>query len=126
MLLLYTYKEHQTTESTMFTTTKTSYKMTKANNGMIGLIEYGTYTKRVKMQFCKSPVTKQESFVITSENKETRKHYIEATVLMSMQDLQDRINGKVQGSFRVVFAKSTNYLEFKSVNDMMKYFHSKV
>ncbi len=110
----------------MFTTTKTSYKMTKANNGMIGLIEYGTYTKRVKMQFCKSPVTKQESFVITSENKETRKHYIEATVLMSMQDLQDRINGKVQGSFRVVFAKSTNYLEFKSVNDMMKYFHSKV
>ena len=110
----------------MFTTTKTSYKMTKANNGMIGLIEYGTYTKRVKMQFCKSPVTKQESFVITSENKETRKHYIEATALMSIKELKDRIDGKAQGSFRVVFAKSTNYLEFKSVNDMMKYFHSKV
>tara|TARA_Y100001938_G_scaffold141535_1_gene211469 strand:- start:569 stop:901 length:333 start_codon:yes stop_codon:yes gene_type:complete len=110
----------------MFSTIKTSYKMTKANNGMIGLIEYGTYTKRVKMQACKNPKTKQESFVITSENKETRKHYTEATVLMTWQELQDRINGKAQGCFRVVFAKSTNYLEFKSINNMMKYFHSKV
>lgn len=110
----------------MFTTTKTTYKMTKANNGMIGLIEYGTYTKRVKMQACKNSKTKEESFVITSENKETRKHYIEATVLMSMQELQDRINGKSKGSFRVVFQKSTNFLEFTSINNMMKYFHSKV
>jgi len=110
----------------MFTTTKTSYKMTKANNGMIGLIEYGTYTKRVKMQACKNSKTKEESFVITSENKETRKHYTEATVLMTWQELQDRINGKAKGSFSVIVAITDKELTFKSVNDMMKYFHSKV
>lgn len=110
----------------MFTTNKTSYKMTKANNGMIGLIEYGTYTKRVKMQFCKNPVTKEEYFSITSENKETKKQYFEATALMTIKELQDRINGKVQGSFKVVFPKSVHYLEFKSVSDMMKYFFGKV
>ena len=110
----------------MFTTTKKSYKMTESNNGMIGLIEFGTFTKRVKMQFCKDSKTKEESFVITSENKETRKHYIEAVVLMTQQELQDRINGKAQGSFRVVFHKSTNYLEFTSINNMMNHFYNRV
>ena len=110
----------------MFKTTTKSYKMTESNNGMIGLIEFGIYTKRVKMQFCKNPVTKEESFIITSENKETRKHYIEATVLMTQKELQDRINGTVQGSFKVGFHKSTNYLEFTSINNLMNYFFNRV
>ena len=110
----------------MFSTTKTTYKMTKANNGMIGLIEYGTYSKRVKMQTCKNSKTKEESFVITSENKETRKHYTEATVLMSMQELQNRIDGNAQGSFSVIVAITEKKLTFKSINDMVKYFFSRV
>jgi uncharacterized short protein YbdD (DUF466 family) len=110
----------------MFTTTKKTFKMTKANNGMIGLIEYGTYTKRVKMQACKNPVTKKESFTITSENKETRKHYTEATVLINWQELQDRIDGKVKGAFNVVIAITNKQITFESINEMMQYFHSKV
>ena len=110
----------------MFSTTKTTYKMTEANNGIIGLIEYGTYTKRVKMQACKNYKTKQESFTITSENKETQKHYTEATVLMTWQELQDRIDGNAQESFSVIVAITDKKLTFKSINDMMKYFFSRV
>ncbi len=110
----------------MFTTTKKSYKMTESNNGMIGLIEFGTYTKRVKMQFCKDSKTKKESFVITSENKETRKFYTEASVLMTQKELQDRINGKAQGSFTVVVAITDKQLTFNSINEMMNHFYNRV
>jgi len=108
------------------TNNKITYKMKKLDDGRIGIIEYGTYNKRIKIHASKDHKTKTEFFAVSSENRELNSYNLEGQLMINWNELQEIISGNGKGGYRFVFNRSTNFLDFNSINNLMKFLYSKL